>query len=200
MSLFSLHIEKLGHYRRLAGIDAIGRRCFANNSLDGILTIVGVIIGSYVARLSDPHIVLSTGLATCMAMGVSGAWGAYVTERAERRHQLQELEQAMLRNMHRTEQARASSFAVWVITAIDGLSPLLAGALVLIPFMLAGQGLSMQYAYISSLGLALTLLFGLGVFLAKVGRDGVLRSGIRMVVAGVVCVLMSFLLSSSGAR
>jgi len=198
MALFSLQMEKLGQYRRLADVDAIARRCFANNSFDGILTMVGVIIGSYVARLTDPRIVLSTGLATCMAMGVSGAWGAFVSERAERRHQLQELEHAMLRNLDDTEQARASRFAVWVIAAVDGLSPLLFGALVLVPFALVGRTISMHHAYIASLSLALVLLFALGIFLAKVGRDAVLRSGVRMVVAGLVCVVFSFLLSSGG--
>jgi len=193
-------MDKLGHYRRLTGVDGIARRCFANNSFDGILTMVGVIIGSYVGGLLNPRIVLTTGLATCMAMGVSGGWGAYVSERAERRHQLQELEHAMLRDMHLTEQARASRFAVWVVSAIDGLSPLLSGFVVLIPFMLSGRLISIQQAYISSLIIALGLLFGLGVFLAKVGRDGILRSGIRMVIAGLVCVAMSFLLSSRSAR
>ncbi len=195
MSLLALQLEKLGQYRRLTDVDVIARRCFANNSFDGILTMVGVIVGSYVARLMDPRIILSTGLATCMAMGVSGGWGAFVSERAERRNQLQELEHAMLRNLDHTEQARASRFAVWVVTAVDGLSPLLSGALVLIPFMLVGTALTMQAAYFTSIGVALGLLFALGVFLGKVGRDAVLRSGLRMVVAGVVCVLLSLLLS-----
>ncbi len=199
MSLFTLQMEKLGQYRRLTDVDLIARRCFANNSFDGILTMVGVIVGSYVARLADPRIILSTGLATCMAMGVSGGWGAFVSERAERRNQLQELEHAMLRKLDHTEQARASRFAVLVVTAVDGLSPLLSGALVLIPFMLAGRAINMQTAYVASIAVALGLLFALGVYLGKVGRDAVLRSGLRMVVAGVVCVLLAFLLSSGSA-
>ena len=199
MSLWALQLEKLGQYRRLTDVDLIARRCFANNSFDGILTMVGVIVGSYVARLMDPRIILSTGLATCMAMGVSGGWGAFVSERAERRNQLQELEHAMLRKLDHTEQARASRFAVWVVTAVDGLSPLLSGALVLIPFMLVGTALTMQAAYFKSIGVALGLLFALGVYLGRVGRDAVLRSGLRMVVAGVVCVLLSLLLSIGSA-
>jgi predicted membrane protein (TIGR00267 family) len=180
-------------------VDAIARRCFANNSFDGILTVVGVIIGSHVAGLLDSRIVLTTGLATRMAMGVSAGWGAYVSERAERRHQLRELEQAMLRDLQYTEQARALRFAVWIITAVDGLSPLLSGAMVLIPFMLSGSLVTIQNAYIASLVVTSPLLFGLGMFLAKVGSDRILPSGIRMVVAGLVCVVMSFLLSSGSA-
>jgi len=199
MAHLSAQTERLGQYRRLTDVDLIARRCFVNNSFDGILTMVGVIVGSFVSRLGDPRIILTTGLATCMAMGVSGGWGAFVSERAERRNQLQELEHAMLRNLEHTEQARASRFAVLVVTAVDGLSPLLSGALVLIPFMLAGRVIDMQTAYITSVCVALALLFGLGVFLGKVGRDAVLRSGLRMVVAGVVCVLLAFLLSSGSA-
>jgi VIT1/CCC1 family predicted Fe2+/Mn2+ transporter len=65
--------------------------------------------------------------------------------------------------------------------------------------MLSGSLVTIQNAYIASLVVASPLLFGLGMFLAKVGSDRILPSGIRMVVAGLVCVVMSFLLSSGSA-
>ena len=187
--------EEFSEYRRLAGIDAIGRRYLAMNAFDGILTMIGVIMGSYLAGIKTASIVLSTGLATCLAMGVSGFWGAYMTESAERKHDLRELEHAMLRDLHETKQARASRFAVIVVALIDGLSPLVAGAIVMLPFIVQPTCSDMRMCYGIALGVALVMLFVLGVFLARVAKENILRSGLRMIVAGIACVLLSFLLS-----
>jgi len=188
-------LAELREYRRIASIDEIGRRCLANNSFDGILTMIGVLMGSFISGITEPRIVLSTGLATCLAMGISGFSGAYMTESAERKHNLRELEQAMLRDMHDTKQARASRFAVIVVSLIDGLSPLLSGMAVMLPFALTGLWGNVNISYGVSLGVAMVGLFALGAFLARVAQDNVLRSGGRMMIAGVVCIALSFLLN-----
>ena len=190
-----VNISELADYRRIASIDEIGRRYLAMNAFDGVLTMIGVVMGSYLAGVVEPRIVVSTGLATCMAMGVSGFWGAYQTESAERKHELQELEQAMLRDLADTKQARASRFAVIVVSIIDGLSPLLAGMLVLLPFLLHGLWGVVKVSYFAALGMALITLFWLGVFLGKVARESAVRSGVRMILAGLVCVALSFFLN-----
>ncbi|HHX42764.1 MAG TPA: hypothetical protein GX714_02080 [Chloroflexi bacterium] len=188
-------LREFAEYRRIADIDEIGRRYLAMNAFDGILTMIGVLMGSYVAGIRDPRVVFSTGLATCFAMGVSGFWGAYLTESAERKHEMQELEQAMLADMSHSKQARASRFAAVAVSIIDGLSPLVAGVLVLLPFILTGLFPDVMVSYALSLGAALVLLFGLGVFLARVANEQIIPAGIRMIVAGVVCVILSFFLA-----
>ncbi|MEN6479708.1 MAG: VIT1/CCC1 transporter family protein [Anaerolineales bacterium] len=191
-------LQEFREYRRIAGVDQIGRRYFAMNAFDGILTMIGVLMGSLIARISDPFIVLYTGLTTSLAMGVSGFWGAYVTESAERKHELAELEHAMLRSLSHSKQARAGRFAVIVVSIIDGVSPLLAGFIVLIPFLLPTAQLSIRTTYLASLGIAMVLLFGLGVYLANIAKEGLIRSGLRMLFAGVLCVGLSVLLSTFG--
>jgi len=188
-------LHEFAEYRRIAGIDEIGRRYLAMNAFDGILTMIGVVMGSYLAGIVEPRIVISTGMATCMAMGISGFWGAYVTESAERKHKLQDLEQAMLRDLRDTRQGRASRFAAIVVSIIDGLSPLAAGMLVLMPFLLHNLAGSMEVMYFSALGMALLALFGLGIFLGKVARENIIRSGLRMIIAGAACIALSFLLN-----
>ncbi len=192
-------LAKIEEYRRLTALDEIGRRYFAMNAFDGILTMLGVVMGAYIGGILEPRVVFTTGIATSMAMGVSGLWGAYTTETAERRHSLRELEQAMLTDMQNTELARASRFAAVVVSLIDGLAPLLAGGLVVLPFVFCSIFSGIMGCYIASTILALVLLFGLGVFLAKVGHSNVFRSGIRMILAGLVCVGLTFLLESFGA-
>jgi len=191
-------LREFAEYRRIASIDEMGRRKFANNAFDGILTMVGVVMGSYVAGVREPRIIVSTGLATCMAMGISGFWGAYVTESAERKRELQDLEHAMLRDLGETEQARASRFAAIVVSVIDGLSPLVAGMFVLLPFLFAGAWFAADTGYVAALAMAFLLLFGLGVFLGKVARENALVGGLRMIVAGLVCVALTFLISGGG--
>ena len=147
----STRLQEFAEYRRIASIDEMGRRKFANNAFDGILTMVGVVMGSYVGGVREPRIIVSTGLATCMAMGISGFWGAYVTESAERKRELQDLEHAMLRDLGDTEQARASRFAAIVVSVIDGLSPLVAGMFVLLPFLFAGAWFAAGTSYVAAL-------------------------------------------------
>jgi predicted membrane protein (TIGR00267 family) len=190
-----VNVAELAEYRRIAEVDEIGRRVIANNGFDGVLTMIGVLMGSWVAGVRDPRIVISTGLATCMAMGISGAWGSYVAETAERKHAMQDLGQAMLRDMSNSKQARASRFAIMVITALDGLSPLLAGLMVLLPFLFGDLWGDITYSYIGGLAMASVVLFGLGAFLATVARDNIIRAGMRMIVAGGVCVGITLLLS-----
>jgi predicted membrane protein (TIGR00267 family) len=188
-------VADIVEYRAIAQVDEIGRRVIANNGFDGVMTMIGVLMGSWVAGVRDPRIVVSTGLATCIAMGISGAWGSYVAESAERKHSLQDLEQAMLSDLSDTKQARASRFATLVITALDGLSPLLSGIVVLLPFLLNGIWGDITYSYLAGLALAMVALFGLGAFLATVARERVMRAGVRMILGGVVCVGVTLLLN-----
>ena len=188
-------LNTIGEYRRLAGIDEIGRRALANNAFDGILTMIGVLMGSFFSGIRDPRIVLSTGMATGMAMGISGAWGAYMAESAERERSLQELEQAMLMDLADSKQARAGRFATIAVAAIDGLSPLISGLFTVLPFAFASFIGDITTMYIASLLLGLAGLFGLGVFLARVAHRSILGSGLQMILAGIVCVIMSYLLN-----
>jgi len=189
-------LREWAEYRQITNVDEMGRRKLANNAFDGLLTMIGVVMGSYVGGVTEPRIIASTGLATCIAMGISGFWGAYVTESAERKRELQDLEHVMLRDLGDTKQARASHFAAIVVSLIDGLSPLIAGILVLLPFLFSGISPIGGTSYVASVAIAFIALFGLGIFLGKVARENVLRSGIRMIIAGVICVALSFLLAS----
>jgi predicted membrane protein (TIGR00267 family) len=188
-------LDRIGEYRRLAGVDEIGRRALANNAFDGILTMIGVLMGSFFSGITEPRIVLSTGMATGMAMGISGAWGAYMAESAERERSLKELEQAMLLDLADSKQARAGRFATIAVATIDGLSPLVSGLFTVLPFAFGSFFDDIKVMYIVSLLLGMTGLFGLGVFLARVARKKILSSGLQMILAGVVCVIMSYLLN-----
>ncbi len=194
MSRFWEVLQRLREYDNLAKISEIGRRYFAMNAFDGVLTIIGVLMGNLTAGVEEPQIVVSTGLATCTAMGISGLWGAYLTEAAERKRDLDELSRYTLTDLNNTRIGKASRVAVVTVAAIDGLAPFLAALFVLIPFLAAGLFPVITWVYYTSLGMALLALFSLGLFLGHISRGNLILYGVRTVVAGLVSILISFLL------
>ena len=175
-------------YDKLANISEIARRYFAMNAFDGVLTINGVLMGNFVAVVSDARIVLSTGLATCVAMGVSGLWGAYLTESAERKRDLDELSRVTLTDMTSTRIGRAYRAAIVIVAVVDGLSPLMAALVVLMPFFAARDTVDLTWAYYTALGLALLTLFGLGLFLGHISKGRMIIYGLKTVLAGAVSI------------
>ncbi len=196
MRIQNAHLDKLRGYMDLADVGEIARRYAAMNAFDGILTIMGVLLGCYTAHVRDPRVVVSTGMATALAVGISGLWGAYLTETAERKRSLGELEQSVLADLKSTRLGRASRVAVIVVALVDGLSPFIASLVVLIPFFLAPLLPSVELPYYLSLGTALLSLFGLGVFVGSISKEQLMLSGAKTVAAGIVCVGITLLLGA----
>jgi predicted membrane protein (TIGR00267 family) len=194
MSSFEDVLRRIREYDSLANISEIARRYFAMNAFDGVLTIIGVLMGSFVAGVEDARIVVSTGLSTCVAMGVSGLWGAYLTEAAERKRDLNELGRYTLTDLNDSRIGRASRVATVTVALVDGVSPFLAALVVLVPFFATGIFPSVTWTYYISLGMALLTLFGLGLFLGAISRGNLILYGVKTVIAGVVSILISFLL------
>ena len=187
--------QRIQEYGKLANIGEIARRYFAMNAFDGVLTMIGVLTGSMAAGVDEPQIVVTTGLSTCIAMGISGLWGAYLTESAERKRDLAELGSHTLTDLKHTRIGRASRFAVAIVALVDGISPFLAALIILIPFFAAEMFPSIVWVYYTSFGVALLTLFALGLFLGHICRENLFLYGIRTVIAGLLAILVSFLLS-----
>ncbi|MCJ7549017.1 MAG: VIT1/CCC1 transporter family protein [Anaerolineae bacterium] len=195
MNSLQRQVEKWHEYTRISEVEPIARRAFANNSFDGVLTMIGVVMGNFFVGVQDASVVLVTGLSTALAIGVSGGWGAYLTESAERRHEISELERFTLTNLRDTKIGKASRMAVVLVAAVDGLSPFLAALLVLVPFFFVRLLPSVTYAYYGSVAMALLALFGLGTYLGNISRENVISYGLRTAVAGIVCIALSFVLA-----
>jgi len=190
-------VERLREYEDVVEIGEIARRLFAMNSFDGILTILGVLVGTYLAEVRVPQVIIVTGLATSVSMGVSGLWGAYLTESAERQKSLDDLECMTLTDLTNTRIGRASRAAVVIVALVDGLAPLLASALVLLPFFLTNLWGDITYSYYLALALAMVGLFGLGVFLGRTSKQSMVIAGLKTLVAGVVALVLSFLIEGA---
>jgi predicted membrane protein (TIGR00267 family) len=187
-------IDSLREYERIAGFWQIARRALANNAFDGVLTMVGVVMGQWVGGIESAATVILTGIATSISIGVSGLWGAYLAESAERGRELAELEKISLTDLGETKIGRASRVAVIVVSLVDGLSPLLSSLIVLTPFFFVALVGDIAVSYVVSMGLALVCLFGLGMFLGHISGRSLIGYGIRTAIAGVVAIVITRLL------
>jgi len=194
MSPLRRWLQQLREYEDIVEVGEIARRYLAMNAFDGVLTMIGVLIGNYSAGVESARVVISTGLATCMAIGVSGFWGAYFTESAERRRDLDDLESYTLTDLNETKIARASRAAAIVVSVVDGLTPFLAGLVGLLPFFLAPLWGEIYHSYFLSLAMALGALFALGAFLGAISRENMALMGVKMIGAGLLAMVLGYLL------
>ncbi len=190
------YLEEIQIYNQIAGIAEIARRYFAMNAFDGVLTTIGVLAGNYLAGVRDLSIPIRIGIATSIAMGISGLWGAYLTESAERQRELADLEKISLIDQSETSIGRASRFAVIVVSVVDGLAPALAAFIVLIPLFLGSWINNPILSYSLAGGIALFLLFGLGLFLGKVSEKSMIGYGFKTLLAGILAIAINFLLGA----
>ena len=175
----------------------IARRYFVKNGFDGSMTMLGIIVGSWVVPDTKAEFIVTAGLGACLAMGISGLFGAYMTERAERKRDLKELENAMMTKLDDSVINDASAFVSFYAAIVDGGSPILTAIISLVPFILTLNGLMIiESAYISSVVITLVTLFTLGIYLGKIAKENALLYGIQTLVAGIITVAIALMLGA----
>ncbi len=195
-------IKRWKQYSKISGMAPITRRYFVMNAFDGALTMLGVVIGAYVSGVLQPITIISAGLAGSIAMGASGISGAYMTEKAERTKKLKGLERAMLKDMKDGLHGKSHRFATIFAAFVDGVSPAIAAMLVISPFFMVNFDIiSSEIAFVSSITITLLVLSLLGVYLAKISDESMIRYGIQMLFVGIItafiCVGTAILLGGS---
>jgi len=191
---FSQRVNDIREYERITGFSKIARRALANNAFDGVLTMIGVLMGAYVGDIRSAATVIRIGIATSISIGISGLWGAYLAESAERKRELTELERISLIDLSETKIGRASRMAVIIVSLVDGLSPFVSSLIVLIPLFIAPLIGNILVSYALSLAVALISLFVLGVFLGHISGRSLIGYGLRTTVAGIVAIAINALL------
>jgi predicted membrane protein (TIGR00267 family) len=184
-------------YLRITGMGPIARRYFVKNGFDGSMTMLGIVVGSWVVSVERPEIVVTAGLGACLAMGISGLFGAYMTERAERKRDLKDLETAMMKKLDDSVITDASSFVSFYAAIVDGGSPILTALVSLLPFILTLFGIIIiENAYVTSIALTLVTLFVLGMYLGRIAKENAILYGLQTLVAGIVTVAIALLLGT----
>jgi predicted membrane protein (TIGR00267 family) len=199
-------------YGELSNLGEIARRKFFNNCFDGALTCAGIVSGIFIfflgagANSFTPQNVLITGFATALAIGISGLWGAFLSEEAERKKKVSDMKKDMaiievesnLKQKDNNEEddktllEQAENFATIVASLVDGGAPAVGSSLPLIPFFFGGT-LTIGHFIFSYVILAGLLVY-LGIFLGNVSGSGKVRYALHLVAAGVVTLIVSLLL------
>ena len=189
MKSFHEFIERIKEYREISEVDEYARRLFSMNGFDGCITILGVLIGFYIQNIDEPMLIFKTGIAVAIAMAISGLWGAYSAERSERIKDLKELERVTISDLDNTKIGSALRFATIVVAMVDAIAPFVTAFLALIPFLFA-KILDIKTCYYISFIILFSTLFLLGIFLGRVSKENLLIAAIKMIIAGIMCVLI----------
>jgi predicted membrane protein (TIGR00267 family) len=175
----------------------IARRYFVTNGFDGALTMLGLTMGFYSSGGVATSVIISACLGAAIALTVSGLTSAYVSELAERKKELKELEQAVVGDLENTAHGRAARWVPILIAVVNGFSPLLMALLIMTPLWLSEAGIALPLTALEcAIVTAFLSLFMLGVLLGRVSGQFWLWSGLRtliiaLITAGVVLLLGS---------
>ncbi|MHA2398043.1 MAG: hypothetical protein ACXADU_04045 [Promethearchaeota archaeon] len=210
MGKYTKTLKSWNEYSKMSDLGEIARRKFFNNCFDGALTCSGIISGVFIIFLAEPsrfvpQNVIITGFATALAIGISGLWGAFLSEEAERKKKVSDMKKEMAileaqdhlddennNNVGKTLLEKAEKFATIVASLVDGGAPVLGSSLPLIPFFFGGS-LTLVH-FIASYLILIGLLVYLGIFLGKISGGGRLRYALHLVTAGIVTLIVSILL------
>jgi len=211
--------QRWKEYSIISDLGIIARRKFFNNAFDGALTCAGIVSGIFIIFLAEPltfeaQDVLITGFATAVAIGISGLWGAFLSEEAERKKKVSDMKKDMAevededeveeleeindqntkgkKKKRKTLLEKAERYATILASLVDGGAPVLGSSLPLIPFFF-GVSLTLLHFIISYLILAGLLVY-LGVFLGQISGGGRLRYALHLITAGIVTLIISILL------
>jgi len=176
----------------------IARRFFVMNSFDGILSVLGVLLAMYFFNQNDSHFVILSCMAPALALMVSGIWSAYSIEKVERAMELDKIEEKMLKNLEGTKIGDRLNLLVIMDSVINGISPLVVSIIIVSPFAFSLLDfIEIQLAFHASFALAGILLFGLGVFIGRIGEKNKITTGLSMLVVGLLVATLLYVLNSS---
>ena len=181
---------------RISRSKIIVRRYFITNGFDGVLAILGLLVGFRVTGSVEINVLLTTGFGTAIALAVSGLSSAYISESAERKHELDKLRSAMMDDLDGSTHEEAATIVPVIVAMVNGLAPFLFAQLILLPLWLASSGaVALPSPVDVSIGIALALVFLLGIFIGRLSGTFWLWAGIRATLLAIAIVLLIMLFS-----
>ena len=189
--------SRIRTYFKITNVMEIAERYLVLNGFDGLYTMMGIIVGSYVAGHHDPSIVLASGLSGIVALGISGSATAYVSEKAMREKELKNLEGYMLLKLDKTIHKDAGDFAALFSSLVNGFSPVFAASIMAIPFIMAKMNLmNVEDAFKYSLIIGGIEVFTVGAYLGKISKESKMKYGFRMLAIAFIAAAVSYSVGS----
>ena len=187
----------LGRASRLLSISdskGIVRRYLVVNGFDGALTMLGLIIGFVASTPPELEVIINACVAAAIALGMSGISSAWISEVAERKRELRELEESMLADLGHSAHGQAARWVPLLVALVNGGAPLLISLLIITPLWLAQGGVPLPAPPLHlAISIAATVIFVLGVVLGRIADVSWVRSGLRTVVIAALTVALIYI-------
>lgn len=171
------------------------RRYFVVNGFDGALTMLGLIIGFLFSAPANLSIIINACLGAAIALGVSGVSSAYLSEVAERKNALVQLDKAMLSgDLQNSIHGDAARWIPFMVALVNGAAPLVISLLILLPLWAANAGIALPVAPLhGAIAVALVLVFALGVFIGRISESSWLRAGVQTTLVAAATAALIYL-------
>ncbi len=189
-------LKNLQETLRQESVGPIIRRFFINTLFDSTFMLLGIVVGSAFAGIAAGlNIIILTMLTTSLALGISTGVSVYEAESLEQERKIAELEKALFTDLKDTSIQKNAKTIIIIATLINFATPLFSCAVTITPFILASiEILPLYIAAWISVVLALSTLFGAGVYMGRVGKTNPFKKGLRMVAFGLLAFAIGFLL------
>jgi predicted membrane protein (TIGR00267 family) len=177
------------------GGDAMSRRYFVSNGFDGTLTSIGVAVGAVLSGVPTGWLVIKIGLGAAVGLGTSGIWSVWEIERAERRIERLDIEDAMLEDLEGTRVEAQRVERRRINAVMSGLGPILGVMIPMSAYLLEPlPAVGMIQATLLAVALGVALLFVFGAYLGSLSKQRWYYAGARMGLAGLVVAAINVFL------
>jgi len=155
--------------------------------------LLGITVGSAFVAKPELEVILGTMLSSSFAIGISTGVSVYEAEIMEREKRTIEMERALLTDLKDTEIAKLIKTTAIIISLINFITPLIACAISITPFILAYLGfIEVQKAAWISIAATISTLFSAGVYIGRNGKGNAILKGIKMVAFGTIAFLIGY--------
>jgi predicted membrane protein (TIGR00267 family) len=207
-------LQKLEDELEITDRIEVARRHFAIEVFDGVLPVMAIILTGLITIIAESleetilifNTTLLAAIGTAIAMFVAGFGASYITEQAEGKHLIEEIENEQKRLLSHEGHRKPLSHSIIVaaeresamlVSIITGFTPAMTILVTVSPMFLGLFGiLSYTEATYVSLSLGFLILFLLGVFLARVANESIWRYGLKTIIAGIVTLAILLAVSA----
>jgi predicted membrane protein (TIGR00267 family) len=169
----------------------IVRRYVITNSYDATIAILGIILAHYILGTTAFGEIQLTVFGVGLAMCVSGISSVYLTEMAEKRHDMHLKELALARKLSGTAVERRSQRMIYIAAGTAGFSPFLVALIILVPFtQMIAVGHAARYA--ASFLISAVIIIFLGYLMGFIANANRFFYSLLALSAGFVTVLLVY--------
>ncbi len=163
-------------------------------SVDGILAVLGIVIGITLSG-GEARFILAGGFSAAVALALTNGTGSYLAESTVEYGKLAKMEEAMLTSLEDTHKETQTVRKI-ILDAISHGGFSFMGSLVpLLPFVGASFGQPVWEAFAYSM----VALFALGVFSGRVSKKSMAVSVVKMIGMGLLVAAITFALGGGHA-